>query len=169
MMIRLHLVDREVAGIYCPHPRVRLWVRDRYGAFVALYFRVDTQADFTTIPIPTAQEEGIPFATNHPGISYGLVGAVAKYWDRVRLRIAGREHEWPCDFVTSPAPPPESQPPPLLTAVLGRAGFLDEYAVALDNGYLILTRLGPLRRWWRRCLHAVWEGLGLVHPIDQPL
>jgi hypothetical protein len=44
-----------------------------------------------------------------------------------------------------------------------------KYAVTLDSGYLILTRLGPLRRWWRRCLHALWQGLGLVHPIDEPL
>jgi hypothetical protein len=148
---------------------VRLWVRDRYGAFVPLYFRIDTQADLATIPIDIAQAEGIPFTRNHPGTSYGLVGAVAKYRDRVRLRIAGREYEWPCDFVTSPSPSPERGSLPQLLPVLGRAGFLDEYVLALDSDFLILMRLGPLRRWWRRCLQLLWESLGLIHPIEEPL
>jgi hypothetical protein len=169
MKIRLPLVKRKVAGFSCPEPAVRLWVRDQYGAFAALVFRVDTQADFTTIPIPIAQREGIPFSSNHPGTAYGLVGAVAKFRDRVRLRIAGQEFEWPCDFVTSPTPLPEGRSLPVLTPVLGRAGFLDDYAVTLDSGFLILTRLGPLRRWWRRCLHAVWRRFGLIHPVDEPL
>lgn len=148
-------------------PVVRLWVRDRYGGWAALYFRVDTQADLTTIPVDTARTEGIPFAANHPGTAYGLTGAVDKFRDRVRLRIAGQEHEWPCDFVASP--PAEDSRSPELLPVLGRAGFLDVYAVTLDSGFLILTRLGPVRRWWRRLLHAVWESLGLIHPIDEPL
>jgi hypothetical protein len=133
---------------------------------VDLPFRIDTQADLTTLPIITAQREGIPFATDHSGTAYGLTGAVEKFRDRVRLQIAGREHEWPCDFVASP---PGVRSLPELSAVLGRAGFLDEYAVAIDSGYLILTRLGPLRRWWRRYLHAVWQRFGLVHPTDEPL
>jgi hypothetical protein len=148
---------------------VKLRVRDRYGGWVAFLFRVDTQADFTTIPIDIAQDEGIPFEMNRPGTAYGLTGAAETFRDRVCLKIAGREYEWPCDFVTSPAPLPEGQSQPLLPAVLGRAGFRDEYAVAVDDGFLILMRLGPLRRWWRKCLHAVWEGLGLIHPIDEPL
>jgi hypothetical protein len=148
---------------------VRLRVRDRYGAFVGLLFRVDTQADLTAIPIAVARREGIVFATDHPGTAYGLAGAVEKFRDRLRLLIAGREHEWPCDFVAAPSPPPGGRPLPELTPVLGRAGLLDEYAVALDSGYLLLTRLGPLRRWWRRRLHPVWRSLGLVHPLDEPL
>ncbi len=167
MIIRLRLVQRRVAGISCPVPVVRLRVRDRYDGWVALFFRVDTQADLTAIPIDTARAEGIAFATNHPGMAHGLVGAVEKFRDHVRLCIAGREHEWPCDFVTS-SPAEDSRLPELLP-VLGRAGFLDAYAVTLDSGFLILTRLGPVRRWWRQLLHAVWERLGLIHPIDEPL
>lgn len=168
-MIRLHLADREVAGISCPFPVVKLRVRDRYGGWVDLLFRVDTQADFTAMPIGLAERKGIPFATAHRGIAYGLTGTVEKFRDRVCLRIAGRDHEWPCDFVTPPTALPEGRLRSELLPVLGRAGFLDEYAVTLDSGFLILTRLGPLRRWWRRCLHAVWEILGLIHPIDEPL
>jgi hypothetical protein len=143
----------------------KLRVRDRYGAWAPLFFRVDTQADLTTIPIATAQTEGIPFETDRPGTALGLTGSVSKFRDCVRLQIAGREYEWPCDFVESP----EGGPRPELLSVLGRANFLDEYAVAIDSGFLILTRLGPLRRWWRRCLQIVWESLGLIHPIDEPL
>jgi hypothetical protein len=58
---------------------------------------------------------------------------------------------------------------PELSPVLGRAGFLDEYAVAIDSGYLILTRLGALRKLWRRQLHAAWHALGLVNSIEEPL
>jgi hypothetical protein len=148
---------------------VRLWVRDRFGAFVAMYFRIDSQADLTTIPIDTALREGIHFARDRPGIAYGLTGAVDKFRDHVCIRIAGREHEWLCDFVDSPASPREGRHVAPLPSVLGRAGFLGDYAVTIDTSFLILTRLGPLRRWWRRCLHAMWHVLGLIHPIDQPL
>ena len=51
-----------------------------------------------------------------------------------------------------------------LLPVLGRAGFLDEYAIAVDSGYLIITRIGPVRRWLRRRLHALWGICGLIHP-----
>src|SRR5262249_5758189 len=101
MKIRLLLAERTVAGISCPALAVTLRVRDRYGMFTEVLFRVDTQADLTTVPITTAQEEGIPFATDQPGTAYGLAGGVTKYRDRIRLRIAGREYEWPCDFVAA--------------------------------------------------------------------
>ncbi len=167
MKIRLHLADRRVAGISCPLPVVRLWVRDQYGAFVALPFRVDTQADFTTIPVDTARHERIPFTTAHRGTAHGLTGAVEKFRGVVRLRIGRREYEWPCDFAASPSA--EDRPRPELLPVLGRAGFLAEYAVTLDSGFRILTRLEPLRRWWRRCLHMMWQRLGLIHSTDEPL
>lgn len=169
MKVRLPLARRTIAGISCPYPRVRLRVRDRYGGFAVLEFRVDTQADFTALPITTAQREGIPFTTDHPGRARGLVGTVEKYRARIRILIAGIEHDWPCDFVSGPTQSPAGVSPPDLTPVLGRAGFLDEYAVTIDSGYLILTRLGPVRRWWRRRLHAIWHALGMVHPIDEPL
>lgn len=146
MTIRLRLTDREIAGVRCPYPMLQLRVHDRYGGWVDLPFRVDTQADLSAIPIAIARREGIPFETVHPGTAYGLTGAVTKYRDRIPLRIEGREYEWPCDFVTSASALPEGRSRSDLSAVLGRAGFLDEYAVALDSGFLILTRLGPWRR-----------------------
>jgi hypothetical protein len=158
-----------VEGIDCPFPVVRLRVRDRYGALAELDFRVDTQADFTSIPVPTALREAIPFSEARQRTAVGLVGEATTYRDRIRLVIAGREHDWPCDFVNPPAPrEPGLQPRELLPA-LGRAGFLDEYAIAVDSGYLIITRLGPIRRWLRRRLHALWAWCGMVHPEQHPL
>ncbi len=92
-MMRLRPADREVVGISCPFPVVTLRVRDRYGGWVDLLFRVDTQADFTTMPITLAERKGIPFATGHRGIAYGLTGTVEKFRDRVRPGIARWEYE----------------------------------------------------------------------------
>jgi len=148
---------------------VWLRVRDRYGALVELKFRVDTQADVATIPISLAERESIPFARTQPGSARGIAGRVTKYRGRLRVVIAGREHDWPCDF-TEPALDPETrQPLRDLAPVLGRAGFLDEYAIAVDDGYLIVTRIGTIRRWLRRRLHGLWKLFGLVHPPDRPL
>jgi hypothetical protein len=158
-----------VEGIDCPFPAVKLRVRDRYGTLVPLDFRIDTQADFAAIPIKIAQQEAIPFSEEHKGTVYGLAGETEAYRDRIRVVIAGREHDWPCEFVNIPVQRQPGQQPRELTPVLGRAGFLDEYALTIDDGYLILTHLGPVRRWWRQWLHALWRGLGRVHAVDQPL
>lgn len=90
--------------------------------------------------------------------------------DRIQLVIAGREYEWPCDFVDVPAAAQGRTPDPLLSlGVLGRAGFLDEFAFSLDSSYLILTRLGPFRRWSRRQLQRLWQACGMVHTASKPL
>jgi hypothetical protein len=169
MKVRILLRPRTVEGISCPFPVVRLRVRDRYGALADLDFRVDTQADFTSIPIPTAQRESIPFSEAQERTSIGLVGQTTTYRDRIRLVIAGREDDWPCEFVRLPAPQEPGRQSRELLPVLGRAGFLDEYAIAVDSGYLIITRIGPIRRWLRQILHALWTWCGLIHPQKHPL
>jgi hypothetical protein len=168
MKARLLLRERSVEGIACPFPVIRVRVRDRYGTLVELDFRVDTQADLTSLPVWTARRERILFSEGRQHTAIGLVGETTAYRDRVRNVIAGREHEWPCEFLSSPPPGPGQQPRELLP-VLGRAGFLDEYAVAVDSGYLIVTRIGPVRRWLRQRLHGPWKVAGLVHPVEQPL
>jgi len=161
-----------VGGIPCPLPRVILQVRDRYGVLVALPFRIDTGADFTAVPLALARRQGIPFRETLPGVARGLVGAVEKYRAEIQLVVAGKEHLWPCDFIKEALPAEGlSLSASVLAqeAVLGRAGFLDEYALSLDSGYLILTRLGTVRRWLRRRLHSLWEWWGGIHPLDRPL
>jgi hypothetical protein len=125
MKVRLRLRQRSVEGISCPFPVIRLRVRDKYATFAELDFRVDTQADFTSIPISTAQREGLPFSQAQERAVVGLVGEAVSYRDQVRIVIAGREHIWTCDFI-KPSREPAREPRELLPA-LGRAGFLEEY------------------------------------------
>jgi hypothetical protein len=169
MKVRLKLRDRTVEGVACPFPLLTLRVRDRYGALAPLRFRVDPQADFTTIPARTALQEAIPISEERVRPVRGMTGASEAYRGHIRLVIAGREHDWPCDFTKPAVDAATGRPLPDLSPVLGRAGFLEEYALGIDSGYLILTRLGSLRRWYRRRLHAVWQALGLLHPTGEPL
>lgn len=169
MKVRLQLVQRTSEGEPCPLPVVMLRVRDRYDTFAELKFRVDTQADVSVVPINLAEKEAIPFTKIRPGTARGIAGKVAKYRDRIRVTIAGQEHDWPCEFTEPALDPDTKQPLQDLSPVLGRAGFLDEYAIAVDSGYLTVTRVGPVRRWIRWRLQQCWELFGLVHPIDRPL
>ena len=170
MKARLALAARRIGGTACPYPLVTLRVRDRYGVLLPLPFRIDTGADCSAIPQLVARREQIAFQQAQAGLVGGLVGATSRFRDRLRVVIGGRQHEWPCDFIDVPPPAPGRRPDPLLDIpVLGRAGFLDEYAVAIDSGYLILTRLGPLRRWFRQRLHRAWQALGMVHSSKDPL
>jgi hypothetical protein len=169
MKTRLPLADRVVGGIECPWPLVKIRVRDRYGIWVPLTFRVDTQADFTTLPITLARRQGISFRQSVSGRARGIAGAIQTYRDNIRILIAGREHEWPCEFVEPARDDESGQSLAELLPVLGRAGFLREYAIALDDGYLIITRLGPVRRLLRRCLHGLWLVIGQVHSLEEPL
>jgi len=130
---------------------------------------VDTLADFTSFPIAKARRETIPFCESQQRTAIGLVGATTVYRDRIRVLIGGREHDWPCDFVNVPAHPEQGRPAWDLLPALGRAGFLDEYAITIDSGYLIVTRIGPIRRWLRQCLHHIWTFFGMVHPPERPL
>ncbi len=129
-------------------------------------FRVDTGADFTSIPVHLARQFGLDFSQRDERRGIGLVGATRLFRGHIRLTLAGRSHEWPCNFVDTPV---EQATQAELTAVLGRAGFLDEYAVALDAGFLFITRLGRVRRLLRRCLQRIWSMTGQIHSLDQPL
>jgi hypothetical protein len=93
MKIRLELVQRTSEGERCPTPVVLLKVRDRYEAFAEVPFRVDTQADVATMPISLADREGIPYTKGRPGTGRRIAGRVKKYRDRLRVFIAGQEHD----------------------------------------------------------------------------
>jgi hypothetical protein len=169
MKARLELQERTGEGEPSLGPIVWLLVRDRDGTLAKLLFRVDTQADAMAIPIRLAEREAIPFSRRQEGTARGITGVVKKYRDRVRVVIAGREHDWPCDFTEPALDPQTGQLLPELPPVLGLAGFLQEYAIAVDTGDLIITRIGPVRRWLRRCLHWLWKRSGRVHPPRRPL
>jgi len=132
---------------------------------------VDTAADLTAIPDQLAKQQGLSYSRVHPGTATGLVGSVGKFRDIIRVRIAAEDFDWPCDFTQAPSSalggtsPTSPEPLP----VLGRAGFLDEYAICIDSGYMTITRLGPVRKWWRRLCRRLSFRMGTVHPIHQPL
>jgi hypothetical protein len=155
-----------VAGIDCPYQLVRLRVRDRYGVWATIPFRIDTGADTAVIPVAIAKQQGIAFQETVPSTAMGLVGTTKTYRDRITVQIAGREHDWPCEFIDVP---PEVGNVKELPPVLGRAGFLDEYAVAIDAGYVILTRLGPIRRTLRRWREGLWATTGQILSPHNPL
>jgi len=165
--IPLEALGRD--GELYPTPVVWLRVRDRYGILTEVKFRVDTQADVTTIPITAANQAAIPFTRARPGTARGIAGRLRKYRHHLRVVIAGREHTWPCDFTESAIDPETKQPLGDLPSVLGRAGFLTEYAVAIDGDYLIIRRIGPIRRRFRKWLQKFWRVFGLVHPANRPL
>src|SRR6266516_2434677 len=121
MKVRLQLRPRTVDGIECPFPVVKLRVQDKYGTFVPLLFRVDTQADFTTIPVEIARREQIGFQEQHKVDVFGIAGTAEAYRDRIRVVLAAQEHDWPCQYVVSPAGLTPRRPGREVTPVLGRA------------------------------------------------
>ena len=168
MKIRLHLVDRQASGgVASPFPMVTLLVRDAHGGIVPVRFHVDTGSDCCAIPVALARKVGIPFQHSQSTPVGGMVGTTLKYRDRLRVLIGGREHTWPCEFVevNTSVTLPKDMP----QAVLGRAGLFDEYAVAIDAGFVIITRLGPVRRVVRRWLQWWWEVTGQIHSSKEPL
>jgi hypothetical protein len=170
MTIRLELTDRVIGDLVCPFPLVMLRVRDRYGGWALVPFRIDTGADCSAMPVSLARREALPFQQTRSSIATGLVGIAPKFRDRIQVVLGGREHDWPCDFIDAPAPEAGQRIGPVQEgAVLGRAGFLDEYAFAIDSGFAIITRLGPLRRLLRRWLQWFWTITGQVHPAEKPL
>src|SRR5438552_13821700 len=102
MKIRLKLQDRAVDGLPCPFPVVTLHVRDKHGTLAELDFRVDTQADFTVIPLAIAQRNALSFSEENRRRVLGLAGEVETFRGRVQIVLAGREHDWPCEFVKLP-------------------------------------------------------------------
>jgi hypothetical protein len=165
----IKLDQKRGAASEYPVPCVTLRVQDRYGAWTEVLFRIDSGASVSALPIWLAQHHGMGFQQQTSGQVRGLVGVTSRFRDRLlRVRIGGREHHWPCDFVDVP---PQAQQGATATpyGVLGRAGFLDEYAVAIDSGFLIITRLGPMRRLLRRCLHGLWSASGRIRAADEAL
>ncbi len=175
MKFKLSLDRRTIAGIPCPIPLVTLRVRSRYGDYADLTFVVDTAADFPAIPVWLAQQEGIDFPRSEAsrGVAGGLVGRVEKYLGSIHVVIAGEEFDWPCDFLDSPAPPgaprTSGQIRPGELPVLGRAGFLVAFAIAIDGDFLTVRRRYRDRPWWYRLGRVLLPDLARHRSLDKPL
>src|SRR5438309_2119231 len=103
-------------------PLVYIRVRSRYGDFARVRFCIDTAADYSALPIPTAQQEGIsyPQGAVARGTAAGLVGQVTRYRGIISVRLFNEDFTWPCDFLETAGP--ASVDP---YGVIGRAGFVD--------------------------------------------
>jgi hypothetical protein len=104
--------------------------------------------------IPTSFADGyeIPYTTDYPGAVGTLGGTVACYYGLVTVRchLTGREYRWPCGFTTG-----EGE-----RLLLGRAGFLEEFAAAIVEGAFVVRRLGRLGRLLARLRVRIGSWLG---------
>jgi hypothetical protein len=169
MKVKVRLAARRSGGVACPRPEVTLWVRTRYLDYTPVRFVVDTGADVTGIWTSVARQEGIPFPqdVSTRGRAGGLVGAVDSFRGALRVRLRGEEFDWPCDFLT---PPPESTAAGARRLpVLGRAGFLTEFAACVDGDFLFVRRRWPSRPWWYRLARRLVPPFATEHPIELPL
>ncbi len=125
-------------GLSCSSPQIPVVIVTPYGNTAKLRFIYDTGADLMVIPVYVARHQGIPFRTDYPGrIGSSLGGGVRCYYDYVQVRssLSGKTHRWVCAFADS------------LQArlILGRAGFHDDFATAVEGGHLVVryrTSLG---------------------------
>jgi hypothetical protein len=122
-------------------PLVWLSVRSRYGDFPAVRFSLDPGADASAIPIALARRLGIAFPQDEASraTAAGLVGRADRFRGLLNVQIAGVEYSWPCDFIDAPGP---SSVDPY--GVIGRAGFLDDFAFCVNKPYFTLRR----RKLW---------------------
>jgi hypothetical protein len=142
----------DPAGVSCPSPYLRLDIRTRDGGYLPLSFQFDTGADVMAIPTSAADQFQIPYTTDHPGAVHTLGGAAACYYGfvTVRCHLTRREYRWPCGFTTAEGG----------RLLLGRAGFLDEFAVAIVGGEFVVRRPGRLGRLLARLRVRISSWLG---------
>jgi hypothetical protein len=167
MKVRIPLTERTVRGTACPRPEVTIRVRSRYRDFFPMRFAIDTGADVTAILIPRADSKGIPYQKTRPGRATGMVGTAAEFRDTIRVFLAGREYDWPCNFIEATGALATSSRERL--PVLGRAGFLDAFNFGMGDGYFVLTRRGSLYhlsdRFWSLLGRAIVRRSTAAEPL----
>ena len=127
-------------GLRCYQPQVPIVIVTGYGDTKRLRFFYDTGADHMIIPVYVARHEGIPYREDFPGTLSSSVGGSARcYFDFVQVRssLSGRTHRWVCAFTESVR----------ARLIVGRAGFLDEFAVGIRGGHLVVSRPVSLSRF----------------------
>ncbi len=164
--IRLSRRRPLAGGVSYDCPEITLLVCTSLGEFEAR-FVVDTGADLTAVPMELARRERIDISAGAvQGQATGMHGQrVAKLRDWITVQIAGIRYRWPCDFILSPPTASAGQAIRrsayrLPESVLGRAGFLGEFAVCIDDKYLTITcrhrSYSRWRRWWYRLRYGLF-------------
>jgi hypothetical protein len=125
---------RKNEGIRQPVPK--LWVtlcaplKPGRVPFRTIEFTLDTGADMMVIPVSMAAALGIDFSRDIEGKATTIKGSVRCYYDVVTVKstLSGKVHRWPCCFVETTE----------TRMLIGRAGFLADFAVSIRNGQLIV-------------------------------
>jgi hypothetical protein len=113
-------------------------VTQRHG-ITSMRFVFDVGSDLMIIPTYVAHREGIAYRRLHASVLTSSVGGrVSCYYDFVTIQssLSGRQHQWPCAFA-------EGMQAPL---VVGRAGFLDDFAPWIKDGHFFVGCRASLSR-----------------------
>lgn len=122
------------------YPYVHLTVRTKYGDSATMRFILDTGASISVIPVQVALREGIGFSKSHTGMLASSVGGtVLCYYDFITVQsaLSGKPHRWPCAFA-------DRQDSVYSPCILGRAGFLREFAFAISDDRMTVRYSHPL-------------------------
>jgi hypothetical protein len=109
------------------------------------------------IPVYVARHQGIRYREEYPGTLTSSVGGSSRcFYDFVEVRssLSGRTHRWACAFA-------ESLQARLL---VGRAGFLDDFAVAVKGRHLVVSHPVSLSRFLK---HYAVRLRGRAHAGDE--
>lgn len=133
-------------GLPCDFPELSVEIVTGYGTTSRLRFFYDTGADHMVIPIYVARLVGIRYREEFVGtLSSAVGGSVRCFYDFVQVRssLSGRTHRWVCAFAQS------------LQArlIVGRSGFLDDFAAAVQGHHLVVSHPVSLSRFLTH--HAV--------------
>jgi hypothetical protein len=119
-------------GLRCDFPEAPIEIVTSSGGTKTLTFFYDTGSDHMVIPVYIARHHGIQYRQDFPGVISSSVGGRARcYYDfgQVRSSLSGRTHRWVCAFVESVQ----------ARLIVGRAGFLDDFAAAIRGHHLVVS------------------------------
>jgi len=123
------------------------------GATRKLRFFFDTGSDLMVIPVYVARYVGIAYRQDYPGTLASSVGGTTRcFYDFVQVRssLTGQTHRWVCAFADSVQ----------ARLIVGRSGFLDEFAAGVRGKYLVVSRAVSLSRWARHQVGRLRGGIG---------
>ncbi len=133
------LLERQ-DGLRCDSAELTLEVVTVAGDTAKLRFFFDTGADLMVIPVYVARHEGIAFRQDYPGTLASSVGGTTRcFYDFVQVRssLTGKTHRWVCAFAESVQ----------ARLIIGRSGFLDDFAAAVRGKYFVVSQAVSLSRF----------------------
>lgn len=127
-------------GLRCDHGEVAIDIVTDDGDTTRHRFFYDSGADLMVIPTHVAHVEGIRYSAAYPGMIASSLGGDARcFYDYVQVRssLSGKVHRWVCAFAESER----------TRLVVGRAGFLHDFAACFRGNQLIVSHSVSVRRF----------------------